>query len=142
MAEAKTRPTDVAVEEFIAAVEPDRRRAEAETLDALFRKVTGFRAVMWGPSIIGYGRYSYTYPTGHSGEMCATGFSPRAKAISVYILPGYQDYGDLLVRLGRHTAGKSCLYVPVLERIDLAVLEQLVAVGLRDLAAFWPVFPE
>ncbi len=102
MPENKTKPTSVAVEEFIAAIEDPGRRADAVTLDALFRRVTGWTPAMWGPSMIGYGSYDYTYASGHSGSSLATGFSPRKAELSIYILPGYQDYGLILARLGKH----------------------------------------
>ena len=139
--EVKTRVTTVAVADFIAALD-DRRRAEAQALDLLFRKVTGFVPRMWGPSIIGYGRYAYRYDSGRTGEMCATGFSPRGKAISVYILPGYQDFGPILDRLGKHRIGKACLYLNRLADADQAVLAELIAAGLDGLRARWPVTAE
>jgi hypothetical protein len=141
MAENKTKATAISVADFIAGVEPEARRDEARALDALFREVTGFPPKMWGPSIIGYGRYVYRYDSGHGGEMCATGFSPRAKEISIYILPGYQDYGPILARLGRHRTGKSCLYLRRLSDVDSDVLGELVARGMKDLSARWPVAP-
>lgn len=142
MAENKTKTTEISAADFIAAVEPEARRHEARQLDDLFQKVTGFQPKMWGPSIVGYGRYAYRYPSGHGGEMCATGFSPRGKAISVYVLPGYQDYQPILDRLGKHKAGKSCLYISRLSDVNLDVLGELVGQGLKDLSSFWPVTPD
>lgn len=88
-----------------------------------------------GASIIGYGRYHYTYASGREGEFLATGFSPRKAALSLYIMPGYQDYGAILARLGKHRPGRSCLYVTKLEDIDMAVLEELIRAALADLAS-------
>lgn len=140
MSDAKTKPGgDVAA--FLAAVEPEGRRAEAMALDGLFRRVTGWEPVLWGPSIVGYGRYRYRYASGREGEWPATGFSPRRAEHSIYIMPGYADFGEILSRLGRHRMGKSCLYVRRLSDIDLEVLEELVRAGLRDLGAQWPVTP-
>ena len=141
MSENKTTATAVSSADFIASVTPDNRRAEAERLDLLFRQVTGFQPKMWGPTIVGYGRYRYRYDSGREGEMCATGFSPRGKAISVYILPGYQDYSPILARLGKHKTGKSCLYINRLADVDETVLGELIVAGLRDLKARWPVLP-
>ncbi|MCR9130017.1 MAG: DUF1801 domain-containing protein [Alphaproteobacteria bacterium] len=141
MSENKTKPTEVAVEDFLAAVEPERKREEARELDALFRKVTGFNPVMWGPSMIGYGSYHYVYDSGREGDMFATGFSPRKAQHSIYILPGYADYAPVLERLGKHSKGKSCLYVKKLADIDLQVLAELIETGLKDLSAKWPVKP-
>jgi len=111
-------------------------------LDVLFRKATGFIPQMWGGSIVGYGRYHYRYASGREGDFLATGFSPRKAAYSIYIMPGYQDYGAILSRLGKHKTGKSCLYVNRLADIDLTVLEELIRQGLKDLNAIWPVSPE
>ncbi len=139
MAENKTQPTEVAVSDFIAAFEHPTRRTDAETLDAMFRRITGWQPRMWGPSIIGYGQYHYTYASGREGDAPATGFSPRKTNLSIYIMPGYADFGAILSRLGKHKIGKSCLYVNKLADVDMDVLEELVRAGLKDLAAKWPV---
>jgi hypothetical protein len=142
MTENKTQATGVSVADFIAGVEPLQRRADAVVLDALFRRVTGFEPRMWGPTIIGYGRYRYVYDSGHSGEMCATGFSPRKAQQVLYIMPGYADFGPVLARLGKYKMGKSCLYINKLDDVDLAVLEELIRAGLADLAKKWQVLPD
>lgn len=138
-AENKTKPTTVTPEDFIAAVEPERKREEAHALDQLFRKVTGWAPVMWGPSIIGYGSYHYKYATGREGDMCATGFSPRKANHSIYVMPGYADFGPMLERLGKHSMGKSCLYIKKLTDVDLDVLAELIEAGLKDLGEKYPV---
>lgn len=137
----KTVATDIHVGEFLSCIEPPARRAEAERLDRLFREVTGFEPVMWGPSIVGYGRYHYRYPTGREGDFLATGFAPRQAAFSVYIMPGYADFGPILQRLGKHRTGKSCLYINKLADVDLDVLGELIRAGLEDLGRKWPVQP-
>lgn len=137
----KTTATDASVAAFLAAVEPEKKRRDAETLDVLFRRVTGYRPRMWGPTIVGYGQYHYRYATGREGDFLATGFSPRKANLSIYIMPGYADFGDLLARLGKHKTGKSCLYVNRLADIDVQVLEELIRAGLRDLETHWPVEP-
>ena len=137
----KTTPTDQTVESFLAGVQPPRKAEEAHALDVLFREVTGFEPVMWGPSIVGYGRYRYRYASGREGDFLATGFSPRKAAHSIYIMPGYADFGDILSRLGKHKLGKSCLYVNKLADIDLDVLSELIRAGLKDLDRLWPVAP-
>lgn len=139
MADNKTKPTDITAEAFLGDVEPERKREEARALDALFRRVTGWAPVMWGPSMIGYGRYHYRYETGREGDMLATGFSPRKARHSIYILPGYSDYSEILSRLGKHATGKSCLYINKLADIDLDVLAELIKAGVRDLAATYEV---
>ncbi|MBX7500067.1 DUF1801 domain-containing protein [Qipengyuania sp. YG27] len=142
MAEAKTVETPVDPADFIAAVEPERKREEAEVLDSLFRKVTGQPAKMWGPSIIGYGRYHYRYESGREGDMCRQGFSPRKAKHSLYILKCGEEseeaaFAPLLERLGKHARGAACLYVNKLADIDLAVLEEMIALGWkRSLAKY------
>lgn len=135
----KTQATAASVKAFLDAVEPARKREEARQLDELFRKVTGWQPRMWGPSMVGYGEYHYTYASGREGDFLATGFSPRKAKHSIYIMPGYGDYGPILERLGKHSIGKSCLYVNTLADIDLDVLAELIEFGLRDLAEKFPV---
>jgi hypothetical protein len=142
MAENKTKPTPQSVAEFLARVEPPRRREQGLTLCDVFCQVTGWVPRMWGPSIVGYGVYDYTYKSGKTGTWMATGFSPRKSALSIYIMPGYQDYGALLDRLGPHKMGKSCLYITRLDAVDHDVLAELIRTGLADLAKMWPVRAE
>ena len=96
---------------------------------------------MWGPSIIGYGRYHYVYDSGREGDFLATGFSPRKSNLSLYIMPGYEDFGDLLDRLGKHKKSKACLYINKLADVDLAVVEEIIRAGIKDLNTRWPVQP-
>ena len=142
MSANKTRITDQDPADFIAAVGPEKRRLDGEVLLRFFNEITGFPPRMWGPSIVGYGRYHYTYASGREGDFLATGFSPRKSALSLYIMPGYQDYGEILGRLGKHKTGKSCLYINKLADVDMDVLAELVRAGLRDLDRIWPVHPD
>ena len=141
MSENKTQATTQSVADFIAAVEHPTRRADAVALNAMFRDITGWQPRMWGPSMIGYGAYHYTYDSGRSGDFLATGFSPRKSNMSIYIMPGYADFSDILARLGKHKIGKSCLYINKLADVDMNVLQELVRAGLKDLGAKWPVRP-
>jgi len=129
----KTVPTDVSPAAFIATVENATRRADAQTLLTWFEAVTGLEPVMWGTSIIGYGRYRYKYESGREGESMLTGFSPRKSAMTVYIMPGYQfpEMQAKLDRLGKHKLGKSCLYISKLDEIDMQVLREIVEHGVR-----------
>ena len=132
MGEAKTQITDVDPADFIASVEPERKREEAKLLDALFRRVTGEEPGMWGPSIIGYGSYRTTYASGRKVHWLRTGFSPRKAKHSLYLMGGYCDEttgqrrDELLARLGKYKTGKSCLYVNKLADVDMDVLEELL----------------
>lgn len=131
-ADTKTQITEADPRRFIAAVEPEKKRAEAEQLLAFFNRVTGLKPQMWGGSIIGYGRYHYKYESGREGEFMLTGFSPRKQNLSLYIMPGYRfgDMQDKLARLGKHKLGKSCLYINKLADVDLDVLEEIVRDGV------------
>ncbi|MEO0382520.1 MAG: DUF1801 domain-containing protein [Pseudomonadota bacterium] len=139
MAENKTQANEASVEAFLDAVESERRRADGKALEALFRRVTGWNPVMWGDSIIGYGQYHYRYESGRDGDFLATGFSPRKASLSLYIMPGYKDMGDILGRLGKHKKGKSCLYINKLADVDESVLEEIIRAGLDDLGKRYPV---
>lgn len=140
--EAKTKVEQIGLDAFLRSVEPPERQAEAERLVSLFSTVTGYEPRIWGSSMVGFGRYDYTYATGHSGSSFATGFSPRKAELSIYILPGYTDFGGILARLGKHRIGKSCLYLKRLSDADETVLAELIAAGLADLKTRWQVLPQ
>jgi len=123
-----------------AELEP-AAQAEGAALLALFSRATGWEPRLWGASMVGFGRYAYRYPSGHSGESLATGFAARKAEWSVYIMPGCADHGAILARLGPHRMGKSCFYLRRLDRVDMGALEELVRAGLADLARHWPVHP-
>lgn len=142
MADPRTLPTGADVAEFLALAEPAGRREDAFALDALFREVTGWTPRMWGPSIVGYGRYHFRYESGREGDFLATGFSPRKANMVLYIMPGYAGFGDILARLGKHRLGKSCLYLNRLDQVDRDVLAELIRAGIDDLAGRWPVAPD
>lgn len=137
MTEIKTKATERSVADFIASVAHPVRRADAEALLTLFEQISGEAAAMWGPSIIGFGRYHYRYDSGHEGEMCRIGFSPRSAQLVLYVASS--EAGDaLLDRLGKHKRGKGCLYINKLADIDGAVLEQLVRDGWEHMAERYP----
>lgn len=137
----KTVAIDASVENFLHAVEPEKKRTDSQALDALFRRVTDWSPVMWGKSLIGYGSYHYRYESGREGDFLATGFAPRKANLSIHIMPGYQDYSAILSRLGKHKIGKSCLYLNKLADVDVDVLEELIRTGLDDLGRIYPVQP-
>ena len=141
MTRNKTQITDTDVAGFLDRVVPAAKQNDARVLDTLFRRVTGYQPRMWGTSIIGYGTYHYVYDSGREGDFLATGFSPRKAALSIYIMPGYADFTEILGRLGKHKIGKSCLYVNKLADIDTDVLAELISAGLANLNARWPVMP-
>jgi hypothetical protein len=122
----KTRPTDGDVEGFLSSVADDRRRADAQAVLALMREVTGAEPVLWGPSMIGFGRQPYTTADGKHHEWFTVGLSPRKAALTLYGLTAYGSNADLLDRLGPHTTGKGCVYVKRLDALDAGVLRDLV----------------
>lgn len=126
MAELKTQKHVGSVSAFLNAVPNDTRRQDAKVVLKLLEKVTGKKAKMWGPSIIGFDEYHYKYASGHEGDMCMIGFSPRAQALTLYMMPGFTHQEKLLEKLGKHKTGKGCLYVNKLADVDLAVLEQMM----------------
>ena len=139
MGETKTKPTSVSVEEFIAKVEDPQKRADSYVLIDLMQKITGEEPRMWGPSIIGFGTYHYKYASGHEGDACIAGFSPRKAELSIYLNPEPSDARHaLLGELGKHRMGKSCLYVKRLDAIDLKVLEELVVQSVEETREVYP----
>ncbi|NYT41211.1 DUF1801 domain-containing protein [Sphingomonas sp. R-74633] len=138
MAELKTKATEVKVADFIAAVSDETRRADAGAVCAMMQRLTGEAPRMWGPSIIGFGSYRYTYESGHSGEMCRIGFSPRKAELVLYVLDANADQGDLLARLGKHKSGKGCLYIKKLADVEADVLEEIVRAKIDRMDAAYP----
>lgn len=138
MVENKTKPTGADVGAFLDAVEPARRREDASRIAELMTRITGFEPQMWGPTIVGYGRYRYRYASGHGGEAGLTGFSPRKAALTVYIVPGFTPYADQLERLGPHTHSLSCLYIKRLDDIDIEVLGEVVADSVERMKVLYP----
>lgn len=125
MAETKTRPTAADVSAFLAAVDHPVRRSDGEVLRALFERVSGEPATLWGPTIIGFGSYHYRYASGHEGDAPRIGFSPR-KANLVLYLGGYDGFDADLARLGKHKRSVACVYLNKLADVDPAVLEEIV----------------
>jgi hypothetical protein len=134
MAEPKTKPTKASVRAFLAGVDDDTRRSDAKKILALMRDVTGATPRMWGPSIVGFGSYHYVYASGREGDWPVTGFSPRARDLTLYITAGFSGYESLLASLGKHKTGKSCLYVKRLSDIDMDVLRELVTRSVEEMA--------
>jgi len=141
-AENKTKPTAVTPAKFIETVDHPQRKADAKLLLKWFSDVTGLKPKMWGPSLIGYGRYHYKYDSGREGDMLMTGFSPRKANLVFYIMPGYREAAmqEMLSRLGKYKTGKSCLYVNKLVDIDLDVLQEIVEDGVAYMRANYETF--
>lgn len=129
MAENKTQATGASVAEFLAAVGHPVRRGDGLRLLALMSRITGQPAEMWGPTIVGFGRYHYRYASGREGDSPAVGFSPRKSSLSLYGLTCGPEAAELLGRLGKHKTGAGCLYVTKLDDVDGAVLAELIRLG-------------
>lgn len=132
MAENQTRPTDASVEAHLAALGDEARRADCRALSSMMSGVTGQPAMMWGPSIVGFGSYRYRGADGRDREMCRTGFASRKTGLAIYLLAEGADQARLLGRLGRHRMGQACLTVRRLADVDLEVLRQLVADSVAE----------
>lgn len=122
----KTRAHDGDVEAFLDSVENEKRRRDAGIVMELMGRVTGEVPTMWGDSIIGFGRYRYKYKSGREGDWFLTGLSPRKSNLSLYIMAGFDQYDELMRKLGKFKTGRSCLYVNKIEDVDLGVLEKLI----------------
>lgn len=138
MYELKTKETESSVIEFIENVDHPKKREDAYRLLDIFTEATGQQAKMWGPSIIGFGRYHYKYASGHEGDAPLVGFSPRKAKISLYFAPGVEKREELLQRFGKHTSGKGCVYINKVDDIDVEVLQELIHQSIRFLNATYP----
>jgi hypothetical protein len=133
MYELKTKETENSVIEFIEKVEIPRKREDAYRLLDIFTETTGYKAKMWGPSIIGFGSYHYKYESGHEGDAPLVGFSPRKSKISLYFATGDEKRGVLLADFGKHTTGKACVYINKVADIDVDVLKALIQQSVQFL---------
>lgn len=138
----QTVPTGKSVAAFLKTVEKPGRREDAEQLVELFSRWTGLEPRMWGPSIIGYGRYRYEYESGRSGEMLAAGFSPRKANMTLYVGAKFDGKDAMLAQLGKHRTSVACLYIGRLASVDLKVLEKIVKGSLNATKKAHEVFPK
>jgi hypothetical protein len=138
MAELKTKATEISVDEFLDAVPDPQRREDARKVRAMMERLSGEPAKMWGPSIVGFGRYHYKYDSGHEGDMARIGFSPRARELVLYIIGGFPRHQALMERLGKYRTGKSCLYIKRLSDVEESVLEALAAESLDYMREKYP----
>lgn len=146
MAELKTKATKVSVKDFIASVPNETRRKDALALLKLYEKITGWKAQMWGPTIVGFGRYDYVYESGTKGSMCMIGFSPRGSSLAIYggMYASGPEAQPFLETLGKHKTGKGCLYINKLDDVDMATFEKFLKAGLANMkkkakSEGWPV---
>ena len=133
MTELKTQPNDQDVEAFLNGVDDAHKRQACFVVKEIMEQATGAEAKMWGDSIVGFGSYRYKYASGREGEWMLTGFSPRKRNLTLYIMSGFDEYDALLDDLGKYKTGKSCLYINKLEDIDLGVLTDLVQQSVQHM---------
>jgi hypothetical protein len=126
MADLKTKQTNRSVKAFLDGVADEKKRQDCYTILSIMKQVTQAEPKMWGSSIVGFGSYHYKYASGREGDWMLTGFSPRKQNLTLYIMPGFEQYEALMDKLGKYKTGKSCLYVKRLEDVDLRVLKELV----------------
>jgi len=135
MSEPKTQPHDASVDEFLNKVEDPRKREDAFAIKQLMEDITGEQAIMWGTSIVGCGKYHYRYASGREGVSMLVGFSPRKQNLTLYIMAGFDNYENLLSRLGKYKTGKACLYIKRLSDVDVDTLRELVRQSVDHMIA-------
>jgi hypothetical protein len=134
MAELKTKKTAASPAAFVAAVKDEGKRKDAQALLKLFKEATGEVPKMWGSSIVGYGQYHYkSERSRQEGDWMLTGFSPRVANLTLYVMPGFKDYGPLLKKLGKHKTSVGCLYIKKLADVETKVLAQIIKASVRDM---------
>lgn len=131
--ELKTKENEASVEDFLNAVAHEQQRADAFAVAEMMRKATKSEPKMWGPAIVGFGSRKYKYPDGREMDWMVIGFSPRKANLTLYILDGSADQEKLLAKLGKHSTGKSCLYIKRLADVDQRVLKELVAASIKHM---------
>src|SRR6187399_3130636 len=138
MPKTKTRPTGASIDAYLASRASPEQLTDCKAIMAMCKRVTKQQPRMWGPSIVGYGSYTYRYESGHSGDACLTGFAVRGKKLVVYLIAENPEQVDLLAKLGRHKMGKSCLYFKRLADLDAKVLEALIAESVAEVRGRYP----
>ena len=133
MAEPKTKPTKASVKEFLNQISDKERRDDCFAVAKIMEEITGEKAKMWGPSIVGFGTYHYKYASGREGDWPVTGFSPRKKDLTLYLMMGFEKHTELMQKLGKHSTGKSCLYIKRLSDIHVPTLKKLIKTSIKEL---------
>ncbi|MFQ5606811.1 MAG: DUF1801 domain-containing protein [Candidatus Zixiibacteriota bacterium] len=137
MSENKTKKNNLSVKAFLDTVADKERRQDCETVLKLMKELTGERPKMWGTSMVGFGEYHYKYDSGREGDFFKTGFSPRKPNLTLYIMPGFEKYPELMDKLGKYKTGKSCLYINRLDDIHLPTLKKLVRLSYSHMTKMY-----
>lgn len=138
MSELKTKRNDGDVRGYLESVTNKRRREDALVMLELMREITGEPPEMWGSSIVGFGSYHYRYASGREGDWPIVGFAPRKQSLTLYIMPGFDRYEDLMAKLGKYKTGKSCLYINKLDDVNLETLKALIAESVEYMRRAYP----
>jgi len=136
MAETKTKPTNESVESFLNKISDEERRKDCFQVAKIMEEITGEKPKLWGPSIVGFGSYHYKYDSGREGDWLVTGFSPRKKDLTLYMMMGFEKHPELMEKLGKHSAAKSCLYIKRLSDVHVPTLKKLIKSSVKDLKAY------
>lgn len=136
MAELKTKQTNASVKDFLNQITDEERRKDCFAVLKMMEEITGDKPKMWGPSIVGFGTYHYKYASGQEGDWPIAAFSPRKKDLTLYFMPGFQDQAELMKQLGKHSTGKSCLYVKRLSDIHLPTLKKLIKASVKQMEKY------
>ncbi|HXQ73653.1 MAG TPA: DUF1801 domain-containing protein [Pyrinomonadaceae bacterium] len=136
MAEAKTKPTKASVTQFLNKIPDAARREDCFAIAKMMEEITGSKPVMWGPSIVGFGTFSYKYASGHKGDWPVAAFSPRKQDLTLYLTIGFEKYEELLGQLGKHRKSKACLYIKRLSDVHVPTLKKLIKQSVKDLKAY------
>jgi len=135
MAELKTKVNNASVDKFIKSVKDEQIREDCFKIVDIMQKATKAEPKMWGTSIVGFGDYHYKYASGREGDWFLVGFSPRKQNITLYFMSGFDEYENLLSKLGKYSTGKGCLYIKKLEDIDMKVLKELIDRSVKKMKA-------
>ncbi|EQA44201.1 PF08818 domain protein [Leptospira broomii serovar Hurstbridge str. 5399] len=138
MAESKTKPGNESVSDFLKNIRDENVRTSCEKISEIMKRVTKEKPVLWGSSMIGFGKYHYVYESGREGDMFLVGFSPRKSNITIYIMPGLEEYNDLLSKLGKFKTGKGCLYLKSIQDVSIPVLEELINKSFHQMREKYP----
>jgi len=134
MAELKTKLNDRSVSEFLTGIKDEKTRQDCLAISKMMSQATKAQPAMWGPSIVGFGTYHYKYESGREGDWFLTGFSPRKQNLTLYIMAGFEEYDDLMKKLGAHKTGEACLYIRTLNDVHVPTLKRLIQQSVKHMA--------
>lgn len=137
MTELKTKVRKISASQFVNSIADTNKRKDCKVLMTAMKEITGKPAKMWGSTIVGFGSYHYTYNSGREGDWFVTGFSPRKRELTIYIMSGFSNYAGLMKKLGKFKTGKSCLYIKKLDDINFEILRSLISQSVADMAAMY-----